>query len=461
MGSRRLGSTGRWSKERGAGDSRAIRGGRGREDRPPAFRAQSGASRRVGKKRVRVVGLTGFGEQEWPSLNRTHAFYRRAFETDFDLEQIDGEWPADEPDVLLNFSGNRGWDRPRDRDYPTLFGMHGGPILDHDFLWAQLGRLETSDVLLVNCASDERILRRFFEGNMPEIWCLPLPVDPTLFRPLQRDTCRRRLRCTADFAIGFVGRLVPQRNLHRFLQLLTWLQAQMRPQTVSGLVIGTFWTEYPVLNFGASGYPDYIAALIDQLELDDEHVRYFHGDLSDEDLVACYGAMDVLIHPANSIDENFGYVPVEAMACGTPVVGAVYGGLKDTVLNGETGFLMPTWTTRSGIRMDLTSGSFAVRGLLTDSSLRSRMSAAAIRHTRDQYSFDAFARQLRGAVEKAIASKPAAEPVTLAARPDRPPTHGLLPAANRPWRLYEQAVSDYVSGPPPVARPESSRSWRG
>ncbi len=45
-----------------------------------------------------------------------------------------------------------------------------------------------------------------------------------------------------------------------------------------------------------------------------------------------------LLFPAH---EDFGIVPVEAQACGTPVVGLDRGGLLETVVHGETGYLIP------------------------------------------------------------------------------------------------------------------------
>jgi glycosyltransferase involved in cell wall biosynthesis len=44
-----------------------------------------------------------------------------------------------------------------------------------------------------------------------------------------------------------------------------------------------------------------------------------------------------LLFPAH---EDFGIIPVEAQACGTPVLGLGRGGLLETVVEGETGFLI-------------------------------------------------------------------------------------------------------------------------
>jgi glycosyltransferase involved in cell wall biosynthesis len=56
-----------------------------------------------------------------------------------------------------------------------------------------------------------------------------------------------------------------------------------------------------------------------------------------ERLRELYRGAKALIFPAH---EDFGIIPVEAMACGTPVVGMRRGGLLETVVDGETGFLL-------------------------------------------------------------------------------------------------------------------------
>ncbi|MCX8008523.1 MAG: glycosyltransferase [Patescibacteria group bacterium] len=66
----------------------------------------------------------------------------------------------------------------------------------------------------------------------------------------------------------------------------------------------------------------------------------FLGSVSDEDLDTIYAGAKALIFCA--LDEDFGMVPVEAMARGVPVVALAEGGVKETVVDGKTGILVAT-----------------------------------------------------------------------------------------------------------------------
>ncbi len=88
------------------------------------------------------------------------------------------------------------------------------------------------------------------------------------------------------------------------------------------------------------------------------------GTVMDDRLQALiYSAADVFVIP--SIEEAFGLTALEAMACGTPVVGFDVGGIPDMVRPEKTGLLAPVG--------DVNSLAYALTSLLTDDCLRERM----------------------------------------------------------------------------------------
>ena len=117
----------------------------------------------------------------------------------------------------------------------------------------------------------------------------------------------------------------------------------------------------------AGGGPDEgrLRALARDLSADVRFVISPH----DEDLRTLYRRAGVVVFPA---EEDFGIVPVEAQACGTPVVAFGRGGALDTVVAGETGMLVAEQTAGS-----LAAGMEAVLG--------GRFDAAACRRNAERF----------------------------------------------------------------------------
>jgi D-inositol-3-phosphate glycosyltransferase len=101
----------------------------------------------------------------------------------------------------------------------------------------------------------------------------------------------------------------------------------------------------------------------------------FLGRVERRDLPSLLRSADVVI----SVPwyEPFGIVPVEAMACGVPVVASAVGGMVDTVVDGVTGVHVPPR------RPDLIAS--ATRSLLADERLRQALGRNGARRARERY----------------------------------------------------------------------------
>jgi glycosyltransferase involved in cell wall biosynthesis len=110
------------------------------------------------------------------------------------------------------------------------------------------------------------------------------------------------------------------------------------------------------------------------------------GQVTAEDMPRWYRSADVVVCPPWY--EPFGLTPLEAMACGVPVVATAVGGLADTVVDGLTGDLVRPRDPRA-------LGA-AIRRLLGDKMRRLAYATAALDRARQVYSWRRCAAQLAG-----------------------------------------------------------------
>jgi type III pantothenate kinase len=105
------------------------------------------------------------------------------------------------------------------------------------------------------------------------------------------------------------------------------------------------------------------------------------GRVSRDELPPLLRSLDVVV--CAPWYEPFGIVPLEAMACGVPVVASAVGGMIDTVVDGVTGVHIPP---RDPERL-----ATALADLLADGPRRARMGAAGVRRARQLYDWDRVA----------------------------------------------------------------------
>lgn len=117
---------------------------------------------------------------------------------------------------------------------------------------------------------------------------------------------------------------------------------------------------------------------INRLGLNDEII--FTGYVPDEDLVKFYNAADLFVYP--SLYEGFGLPPLEAMACGTPVITSNTSSLPEVV--GDAGIMVDPYET------DVLSDE--MYKILTNESLHSNLRKRGLKRA-EKFSWDRTARQ--------------------------------------------------------------------
>jgi glycosyltransferase involved in cell wall biosynthesis len=118
----------------------------------------------------------------------------------------------------------------------------------------------------------------------------------------------------------------------------------------------------------------------------------FVGSRGRQELRAFYAAADVFV--TTPWYEPFGITPIEAMACGTPVIGAAVGGIKATVRDGGTGFLVPPKDP------DALAGRLAV--VLGNPTLRAEMGREAVRRANTHYTWAKVGEQVAGVYRELV-----------------------------------------------------------
>ncbi|MFF5217710.1 glycosyltransferase [Micromonospora sp. NPDC000442] len=237
---------------------------------------------------------------------------------------------------------------------------------------------DSVDRVIAQCADEVNELTRMGVARSA-ITVVPSGVNQRIFTPdgpaARRDPGRLRL-------LG-VGRLVERKGFQDAVRALRAV-----PGAEYVLLGGP-----PAARLSDDGFARRLCALAEAEGVADR--VHLVGAVPRADMPRWYRSADLLV--ATPWYEPFGLTPLEAMACGTPVVGTAVGGLTDTVVPGVTGDLVPP--------RDPQALGVALRRLLDDPDRRHRYSLAAVDRIRTGYSWTRTAARL-DAVYTAVRGAP-------------------------------------------------------
>ena len=212
--------------------------------------------------------------------------------------------------------------------------------LDHDVMDRRIGLV---DAVFGTSHHITELVKQRFPHHADRCHTVYNGVDPSLFaRPAPSPEVDG-----AGPRVLFVGRVSPEKGVHDLVEAMSIVfetHDQARLDVVGG--IGSLPIEYligvsnddEVVALSRFYSSEYLETLRGSITPGREGQVVFHGGVSHDAVIEHLRRTDMLVNPSYS--ESFGITPVEAMACGVPVIATAIGGMTETVLDGVTGYLV-------------------------------------------------------------------------------------------------------------------------
>jgi D-inositol-3-phosphate glycosyltransferase len=190
-----------------------------------------------------------------------------------------------------------------------------------------------ADQLIAECPQDREDLIVHYGADPAKIIVVPCGFNPKEFYPIDKTSARVLLNLNDEEKIILqLGRMVPRKGVDNVIRAMGKIKDCGYAMRL--LIVG-----------GEADSPDPILTPeIKRLQhiAEEEKVAdrvIFTGRKGRDVLKYYYAAADIFV--STPWYEPFGITPLEAMACGTPVIGANVGGIKYSVADNQTGFLVP------------------------------------------------------------------------------------------------------------------------
>ena len=214
-------------------------------------------------------------------------------------------------------------------------------------------------------------------GKMDKVLRIYDGLDLSDFEsPIDGKPLRRRLGVQDDeLLIGLIASIGPAWKKHEvFIQMAAILK-ELLPH-----VRFIHFGHIPLPGQRSRHHYDALCRMIDDYGLAD---RFIWGEVVNN-IPEMMAVLDLLVHPTDL--EPFGRIAIEAMAAGVPVVGAAGGGIAESIVNEETGLLVPPDQPEAFAD--------AARKLLKDDDLRCRMGKAGLSRVRERFSIKEHVKQV-------------------------------------------------------------------
>jgi starch synthase len=262
----------------------------------------------------------------------------------------------------------------------------------YDFsLWIEKTALEMADAIIAVSSETRRDILRLYAVDPGRVHVIHNGIDLKEYRKVSSTGAlmRHGIDPTRPYLL-FVGRITRQKGIIYLVHAIEYMTSDFQV----------------VLCAGAPDTPEIAEEMKEAIE---NAVKKRHCVIWIEEMVDRNAVIELYSHAAvfccPSIYEPFGIINLEAMACETAVVASAVGGIKEVVVNGETGFLVPVEQTKESPFEPTNPEQFSrdlaakINELMADPALREKFGKAGRKRAEESFSWSSIARQTKALYE--------------------------------------------------------------
>jgi glycogen synthase len=254
----------------------------------------------------------------------------------------------------------------------------------YDFsLWIERTALGMADAIIAVSGETKKDIERLFDVDPARVHVIHNGIDLDEYRPVESTGALKRCGIDPNRPyLLFVGRITRQKGIVHLVHAIQFMDKDFQI----------------VLCAGAPDTPEIAAEMkeaVDEAKAKRSDIIWIEEMLDRPAIIELYAHAAVFCCP--SIYEPFGIINLEAMACGTAVVASAVGGIKEVVVDGETGFLVPLEQMEESPFEPLHPEKFSrdlaarINQLMKDRQLREKFGRAGRKRAKEYFSWNEIA----------------------------------------------------------------------
>ena len=258
----------------------------------------------------------------------------------------------------------------------------------YDFsLWVEKAALEVADAIIAVSSATKQDIERLFDVDPERVHVIHNGIDLAQYRKVDSTEALKRYSIdpSKPFLL-FVGRIARQKGFQHLVRAIQFMDRDFQ------IVLCAAAPDTPQL-------AEEMRIAVERAQARRPGIIWINEMVHQQAACELYSHAAVFICP--SIYEPFGIINLEAMACETAVVASAVGGIKEVVVDGETGLLVPLQQMNESPFEATDPEEFAsdlakrVNELMRDRQLRERFGKAGRKRVEENFSWAAIAEKTR------------------------------------------------------------------